>query len=354
MKKLLLAFIFVISGFTQLNSQATYHPMLVDSNVWAVYIDVIPILQPQPHNASISLSSWNSGYINTIKDTVVDSLSYTMFYSRTHEGNMSQWSLLREDPSAQQVFLLSAGDTAERMIYDFSLNAGDSIWLDFMYQGSPLLVSGWWYVDSTNTYMIDAGPRKALYLSNPNNPQHWGQPRYLQWIESVGCNLSPLYLDETTEESVSGIEFNMPSGCSQNRHLYSTTCAWQDSVRTFNSECWEAVRQSMQFWYPAGDSCVFNLMGGIHDPVNGIASVKLIPNPASNSTLLEIDNAVDIECSITISNVLGQTMKNVVPLTWYATGIHTIEIDLSGLPTGIYSVNLIGETGVKAVKLVVQ
>lgn len=354
MKNLLLAFVFVLSGFTHLNSQVTYHPMLVDSNVWAVYIDVVPLLQPNPHNAPSVSNSWTSGYINTIKDTVVDSLTYKMFYSRTHEGNMAQWSLLREDTSAQQVFLLSAGDTAERIIYDFSLNTGDSIWLDFMYQGSPLLVSGWWYVDSTNTYMIDAGPRKALYLSNPNNPQHWGQPRYLQWIESMGCNLSPIYLDETTEESVSGIEFNMPSGCSHNRHLYSTTCAWQDSVRTFNSECWEAVRQTMQFWYPSGDSCVFNLMGGIHDPVLGIASVVMIPNPATNKSQLVFDNNTSLEFSISVTNIMGQTVLNVVPNTWYSKGEHSVEINISALPSGMYSVNLIGEFGIRTVRLIVQ
>lgn len=352
MKNFLLALVF-ISAFAPLRAQTSvYHPMLVDSNVWAVYIDIIPVLQEQG-DPSVQMA-FNSGYVNTIKDTVVDSLNYKMFYSRYHDGNPALWSLLREDTATQQVFLLSAGDTTERIIYDFSLSTGDSIWLDFTYQNINSLVTGWWYVDSTNTYMIDAGPRKALYLVNPNNPLHNGQPRHIQWIESVGCNISPLYLDETTEEAISGMEWYMPGGCTHNTHQYSTTCAWQDSVRTFNSECWEAVRQQVQFFYYNGDSCVFNLMGSVNDPGLGIQTITLMPNPADHSTTLLIDNNTALEFTINITNVLGQEVKQVAPFSWYAGGMHSIEIDLNGLTPGIYSVNLVGENGIKTVRLIVQ
>lgn len=354
MKKSLLVATFSLLAISGIKAQtSTYHPMLVDSNTWAVYGDIIPLMQPNHSGPSPQMVNM-SGYITWIKDTVIDSLNYKKFYSRENEWN-GVWSLLREDTAMRQVFIWTAGDTAERIIYDFSLNTGDSIWLDFSYQAPNQLQSGWWYIDSTNTYLIDAGPRNALYLSNPNNPLYMGQPRFIQWIESVGCNLSPLYLDEKTEEMFSGIDFYMPAGCDQNSHTYSTTCAWHDSLRIFNSECWEAVRQqSPSLWYINGDSCVFNLMGGIHDPVTGIESITLMPNPATSSTTMQFENATALEFEITITNILGQEIMKVAPFSWYAKGMHNVEIYLEGMKPGIYSVNMVGAYGVKAVKLIVE
>lgn len=332
--------------------------MLTDTNVWAVYMDVIPLIAEHHNNEAESIpptpSQMGPDYVHTIKDTVVDSLTYTMFYSRTNEDYPNMWSLLREDTATQQVFLLTAGDTAERIIYDFSLNAGDSIWLDFSYQQTNTLQSGWWYVDSTNTYIITAGPRKALYLSNPNNPLHNGnQVRFIQWIESVGCNISPVYLDEQTTESMSYLEVYMGPGCGFNTHLYSTVCASQDGVQTFSSECWENVRNQQVFWYPNGDSCIFILMGAIHDPSIGLKNVKLIPNPAGGSTQLLFTGESSNEFAVSVMNMLGETVAE-IPLTWYAKGIHVISFDLTGYAPGIYSVSMVGESGRMSLKLVVQ
>jgi hypothetical protein len=338
--------------------RAQYHPMLTDTNVWAVYMDLIPLLQP-PHGNDIlsqppTAQSYGPDYVHTIKDTVVDSLTYTMFYSRTNEDYPNMWSLLREDTATQQVFLMSAGDSTERIIYDFSLNIGDSIWLEFEYQQPNTLQTGWWHVDSTSMYIITAGPRKALYLSNPNNPLHNGnQVRFIQWIESVGCNLSPIYLDEQTTESMSYLESYMGPGCGFNTHIYSTVCASQDGIQTYSSPCWEDVRSQQVFWYPNGDSCIFMLMGAIHDPSNGLENVSLIPNPANGSTQLQFTGENASEFAISITNVLGETVAE-LPLAWYSKGEHLITLDLAGYAPGIYSVNLVGESGRMSVKMVVQ
>jgi hypothetical protein len=332
--------------------------MLSDSNVWAVYQDVIPLIQ-QPHSTNTQNQNPNSqnigaDYIRWEQDTTIGSLSYKLFHSRTNEYT-PQYSLLREDTLTQQVYLLRAGDTTEHVIYDFSLNAGDSIWLDFQYQGFGLLMSGWWYIDSTNVYTIAAGPRKALYLSNPNNPMHNGnQIRYLQWIESVGCNLSPLYLDENTADMISWLDAYMGPGCSFNTHMYSTTCAWMENTMTFSSQCWENVRQQQQFTYPFGDTCIFMLMGPVEDVNPGIGEVNLTPNPAKEICTLNFIGESPSEFSISITNIMGQEVKEVSPLTWYAKGTHQVSIGLHDLPPGIYSVNLIGEAGRNSVKLIVQ
>jgi hypothetical protein len=356
MKKLLLCSILGIS----LQASAQYYPMLTDSNVWAVYMDLIPLLQEQ-HNSSTefnqqpSIQSFGPGYVNTVKDTVVGAHTYSMFYSRTHDGNLAQWSLMREDTATQQVFILSAGDTAERIIYDYSLNTGDSIWLDFYYTNAMELGDGWYYVDSVNTYMIAAGPRKALYLSNPANPLYQGnQVRFIQWIESVGCNISPVYLDETTPPLMSGIDAYMGPGCDQNTHFFSTTCAWQDSAMTFSSECWENVRNNVSFSYPNGDTCIFILMGSVDDPSMGLTNLTLMPNPANGSSTLHFTGETSNEFAINVTNMLGQTVDVVSPLTWYAKGAHMVQIDLSGYAPGIYSVNLVGAGGRLSAKLIVH
>lgn len=349
MKKLLLILILGIS----FQAKSQYYPMLTDSNVWAVYMDVIPLIQ-QSHQPP-TVQNIGAGYVYKVNDTVIGAYTYTRFYSLTNDGNPGMWSLMREDTVTQQVFVWTAGDTTERIIYDFSLNAGDSIWLEFSYQGSGELQTGWWYVDSTNTYMIDAGPRKALYLTNPNNPLHNGnQVRFIQWIESVGCNVSPIYLDEITTESFSPCENFMGPGCAQNTHMTSTTCAWHENTMTFSSECWENVRPQVSFSYMNGDTCVFMLMGAVDDPSTGIDKIELMPNPANGNSTLYFTTGNANVFSVSITNMLGETVQQTARSTWYAKGAHTIEIDLSGFAPGIYSVNLVGESGRMSVKLIVQ
>jgi hypothetical protein len=357
MKKLLL---FPLLTFA-MHASAQYHPMLADSNTWAMYNDIIPLLL-EPHSTQVLNQNpavhtmMGPGYVKTVKDTVVGAHTYVMFFSNSNQWSTTQWSLLREDSATQKVYLLSAGDTAERIIYDFSLNTGDSIWLDFYYQPGPAyLQSGWWYVDSTSTYMIETGPRKALYLSNPMNTLHNGnEVRFMQWIESVGCNISPVYLDELNDEATSPIENAMGPGCDFNTHSYSVTCAWHDSTKIFNSPCWENVRQQMQLGYINGDSCVFMLMGAVEDPSLGIERLQLMPNPANGNSTLHFTTGTANVFAVNIVNMLGETVQSTSASTWYAKGAHTMTIDLTGFAPGIYSVNLIGATGRMSVKLIVH
>lgn len=355
MRKLLLL---LITGLS-LQAPAQYHPMLADSNTWAIYNDIIPLLQEQ-HNAQVlnqnpTVQNMGPGYVTTVKDTVVGAYTYAMFFSRSNQWSTTRWSLLREDTATQKVYILNYGDSTERIIYDFTLNAGDSIWLEFAYQSFGFLQTGWWYVDSTSTYMIETGPRKALYLSNPMNTLHNGNEiRFIQWIESVGCNISPVYLDEINEEATSPIENSMGPGCDFNTHNYSVTCAWQDSTKTFNSPCWENVRQQIMLGYINGDSCVFMLMGAVDDPSLGINDLQLMPNPANGNSMLYFTSGNANVFSVNITNMLGETVQQTTPSTWYAKGAHTIALDISGFAPGIYSVNLIGESGRMSVKLIVN
>ncbi len=353
MKHFLLSFLICASLNSFLNAQSTYYPMLADSNTWAVYSDMIPV-RINPNN-NTPTQAWMPGYVITILDTVVDSLTYKKCYARNHEFVPTQWSLLREDTAARKVYILSAGDSLERIIYDYSLNAGDSINLDFMYQNAGTLANGWWRVDSVNTVMIDVGPRRALYLSNPLNPLHFGQPRFMQWIESVGCNISPVYLDEDTYESVGLIEMYFPPGYDFNFHYYSVTCAWHDSLRIYNSDCWEYVRMNFPggFMYPMGDSCIFQLAGSVNDMQSALSSAQLFPNPSNGKTVLHFEMNSAEEFSIAITNILGETVQLVAGNTWYTKGEHNIEFDVASLPPGIYQVNMIGKIGVTSVRLAI-
>ncbi|GAB4131714.1 MAG: hypothetical protein Fur0041_02420 [Bacteroidia bacterium] len=336
------------------NAQSGYHPMLGDTNVWAVYADMLPV---RINPSAAPFIAPNSGYISKIKDTIVNNKSYMMCTALTQTWWTNRYSLLREDTVAQQLFICNWQDTTERVIYDFSLNTGDSIHLDFLYTGNgTMLNSGMYYVDSTATVSTDAGLRKALYLSSPVNPLTFNnQVNVLTWIEGLGSTVSPVYLDEEVTQMMSMMNSYMPPQCFTNYYYLSLTCAFKDQTKIFENYCWNAVFPQISWInYFSADSCVFNLMGSTNDLYYAVQEIALSPNPGNDQTTMSFKLYQSAELQIDLYSVTGVYVSCLSGEMHYREGEHRIEIDTVKFPSGAYIIRLNGPSGSIASRLIIQ
>jgi len=108
-------------------------------------------------------------------------------------------------------------------------------------------------------------------------------------------------------------------------------------------------------WYQRGKlSYDFNNQGvGVKENANNSVSNSVIyPNPASNNAVLAIDLKNSSAVDITVMNAIGQVVKT--NNAQAQAGQNKINIDLSGLPTGVYMVNVKAGNATSTKKLIVQ
>jgi hypothetical protein len=96
---------------------------------------------------------------------------------------------------------------------------------------------------------------------------------------------------------------------------------------------------------------------GIIDGVseNSLSSLEasfLYPNPAKNNVALAIDLLNNSTVELTLSNVIGQTMRTIA--SQGQIGANAIEMDLNGLPKGIYLVQIKVQNVSRTKKLIIE
>jgi hypothetical protein len=106
-----------------------------------------------------------------------------------------------------------------------------------------------------------------------------------------------------------------------------------------------------QHWYMSAD-LNFGGVGVTESALNSASNSVIYPNPASNYATLEIDLKNNSSVDITVLNTIGQLVKTTTAQG--QVGENTINIDLSGLSTGIYMVNIKVGNASSTKKLVVQ
>jgi subtilisin-like proprotein convertase family protein len=91
------------------------------------------------------------------------------------------------------------------------------------------------------------------------------------------------------------------------------------------------------------------LASSTDEPSNSL-HFNLFPNPANNVAWLALDRPADSEMRVSLFNTAGQLVQTAV----LPAGADRLEMQLSGLPKGIYALRLEGETGAGVRKLVLR
>lgn len=301
--KLLFVFL-LLSGTTQAQ---TYNPLLGNYNEWDVYVNMIPVAANNAEQTVLNMP-YQSGAVTT-SDTIINAVPYKKVYSISDAYTV--WGsghprFLREDTTARKVYLLSADSLNERILYDFSMSVGDSVYLSWEYPSTNAFNSGYYRLDSTGLVTTYVGVRTIYYLSSHANQVQPFQPIVLEWIEGIGSTISPVYLDE---DFGNGFANYFVTGCY--KYYLALTCAYTDSVQTYRDSCMSVF---YNFYVSnMNDSCIYNITGGLNENKLFEVSLQFSPNPVETSTNITF-NGKNLhhykKLNLKMYNTLGVTVKS--------------------------------------------
>jgi len=277
---------------TNLKAQ-DYKPLVEDGKRWNVMFSY-PWNPPEPQHKYTDIFKIEG-------DTLLDGVSYKVMYA-TSDENLTGWSfccVIRETED-KQVFYRSYGSPYEEMLYDFSKEVGDTICMcDYGFDECCMVV-----IEKGET-IVNGEPRQQFVLEYP-----WGGGAGEVWIEGIGSlygviNSGSLFL----------------TGGSTNLLCYyeNDDLVWQNTT-------------------PGYDECyiIYNGTQGIKEDETSL-SVSVFPNPANGKVSIEGVEAAEV----LVYNALGQLVKTVR---------NSNEINVSGLPEGVYLLQVISEDGTRNMK----
>ena len=165
---ILRCFIVVFISYGMVCSGQTYSPLIDTNKVWHVYEEEI-------YPPSIITTLWKiSG------DTIWQERDYWKMY-RSIDSMQLDWSLyglIRED-SVHKVYFKFLADTSSRLLYDFNIKVGDSIYIPDELLESPLIVI------SIDTILLNGIFRKRYLLRRGPSEEISDDT----WIEGIGSLL---------------------------------------------------------------------------------------------------------------------------------------------------------------------
>lgn len=336
-----LLFSFLLFSVLPIHAQQ-YVPLLDSINRWTVVANWIPVRISSAHSiCSYPFSSFGSNsYFQTDGDTNLNNVIYkkiiiTDLFSTCLAG------FIREDTSARKVYFVNTIGGGEELIYNFSLNVGDFLPLNFYQSG--FFSSGNFTVDSIGTIAITAGQRRIFYLTNHAWPGYG-----LEWIEGVGSPEHPFYT--YYDNNYGGLMFNY---CTGNQYFFGSylSCFYHSSTIYFD-EC--AYNHALiDGCFMVSDSCNYgNICGNISEN-NMIKNVSLSPNPTHSEITIEVDVLQSAEYVFQIYNIDGRIATSSQTET-FLIGRNSRKINVRFLANGTYFLECRSKAGSVFRKLLIQ
>lgn len=270
-----------------------YYPLIEDDKTWNVLnVNLVSIGPPVD-------TTFNTQSFKLFGDTILNSVTYKKLYSSNEEipVNWNLWGFMREDTN-KKVWAKRVLDEEEVLMYDFSVNEGDSLLIGYI---EPI----YHYVDSVTIVTINGTSRKKYWLSMSN--YYWET-----WIEGIGSNKGIV-------GSGSG---NMVGGWT-----------WLLCMSENNE---------LIYMNPYYNSC-YMISTDITD--NNKAIFQVYPNPINNDFRIEYPANIKIK-SLSILNLTGQTIKQFDPVT--------AQLDISGITSGMYFLKISCENEVITKKILIS
>ncbi|MFN5325113.1 MAG: hypothetical protein ACK5C5_09360 [Bacteroidota bacterium] len=331
---------FFLGMISKANAQ-TYHPILDSvSNVWHYTGNWIPVRTDQTVATTCDYQ-WITQYsrLETVGDTVINGFDYTIV------DNLELWTgfvpcrfgYLREDTVSREVYFMPNDFSNELLMYDFSLNQGDIVQLDFT-PFSGIHPAGQYFVDTIFTISTTAGPRSLFELRSVSFP--FSDP--VQWIEGVGSPGGLAYLK--TSSGFGGLFMN--TGCSDGVYRGDSqllVCLEKAGVRTYFDSCAHAMA-SNSFCFFYGDSCFFyNICGSLED-LGVLSQVTVNPNPFMDVFQVELESSRDILVYASIYDLNGRQIQEPTSLSIRSgKNVFPMELNIDG--SGVFLLRISSDVG---------
>jgi hypothetical protein len=351
MKKYLFFFILSCSC---MNAQ-TYNTLLGNTNSWHYILNMYGIIAPPPKGGP-SVNSQPSIYVWADPDLFAD---YDSVYQAktwkalTWAPNSYTYGMVREDSAAQKVWFVAYGDTSEILLYDFSIQTADSIYLNFYNHGASFgYQTGWYKVDSIVSKAIAAGMRRHFYLNNPLNPVNCAssQAEPLVWIESVGNPVHLLY--PFLYDCGSWGPLN--SGGVNYWYGSQLVCKSMNAAEVYHDNQISAgIQNGMIPCYGTFDSCHYTMVCGGVEEYDGLKELKLFPQPAADVLSLQFVSDKNEKAELSVCDITGRIVSPRSQLI-FSEGDNVIPVQISGFENGFYFLMLRRENSMVKLKFVVQ
>ncbi len=264
-----------------------------------------------------------------------DSLYGGKTYKKITNNNTFQ-GLMREDTITKKVYFIQYCNTYEELLYNFSLNQGDTVTYHFVYS-SGLMTSGVFTLDSIRLKHDYKGYRNHFYLKNHSVIGN----DVLEMIEGVGNVSHPLFLYYQFQQNAFNTAFSSCSGANFNMAL---SCKWDNGNKMYYDSCLyhEANIHGGLF---GPDSCTYcwGATGGI-EQYTSLEKVTISPNPTNGNFIIEPNSITKQTMQLYDVNgklVLSQTING------------KTNIDAGSLNEGVYNICIIGNEGIVNRKLVI-
>lgn len=350
MKKLYLTLCLALSGAFLLNAQS-YIPLLDSVNIWQYNSNLTPVQPPSKNPTTQSANpcsyfNWFNIYMtqNTTTDTIIDSLTYKIVKQIDDINPVyCDFGYVREDTSTRHVWFKDNLGNPEYLLYDFSLQTGDTISLFFNTNGvySP----GVYTVDSILPFQIRTGMSRMFYLKNHSSPF---SPT-LYWVEGVGCLMNVFY-PYCVNANVGAPLF--PCNYYPTESFEYMTCFDHQTKIYFDSCKYNSALTN--FCFMLTDSCnYYNICGKIEENTLAI-EMDIFPTPATDDVIFRINAPNNMNLNIIITDAFGRVVK-VADRTSVIGNVSTvIEQDITELSPGYYYVILSSEGKTYSKAFVIQ
>lgn len=277
---------------------SVYHPFPQVNSYWNMYQSFYCWTGfPGPVGQSYSIFVSN--------DTLIGSQTYHKLfipYLRSDSTGCTSASVtqgiykgcIREDISAKKVYYVKPSFSTEKLLYDFNLQVGDTVWGELEAPIKDTVIA----IDSIETWGSGGGWVKRWLINSCYN---------IYIIEGVG--------------STYGLIEPSP-GCGPNNMERDIMCA-------------VCQTSTSGFYYPAITDCdMITSVNSVYEEIN----FEIIPNPSNGSFQIDLKNNLFQE--LLISNLLGEII-----LKEQIRSINNVSIN--NLDNGIYILTLVDKEGKK-------
>lgn len=297
MKKLFLfiaTFGLLLSSSTQSHAQHHYIPIPEDSAFWISVKEDWHESDHTHHHTFSYMVNYTDG-----QDTIVNGKRYFGYYGQRPPENlygnlpMAHEDWFRQDTIAKKVWKVddkAAPDYHQFLLYDFSLQKGDTLTDTNLFYFARWQPYKFWVADVDSVYFPDSTWRYRWFIKGNFGPD-WGRPlAEVVQIEGMG------YTTDLRHDPL--FNYEMLIG-----ETYQITCFRHNSLWLYSApNPWNADCDSMMARYP-GDL-------GIHDPISNDLNLPLLyPNPIMPGGTLTLNSfagkAWEMH-TITAYNSLGQ------------------------------------------------
>lgn len=267
-----------------------YQKLIEENKIWYV-LDVVECIHPC-HRTFIYKFQ---------QDTIINDMKYHTSYETTDSTLQSFRNIniyLREDTASQKVFWWDSFDGKDRLLYDFSLNTGDTIILDLPIIATQIEL----IVGKVDTIQIGSSNRKRIKLIKPDK-KNISEEEY--WIEGIGSSSGILYV---------GLNLALISPS------YQLRCVFQDNQHIFS----------------IGEPCYMSTVGiEKNNQISG--SLKIFPNPVINESVITFEEkgknedyilqVFDAQGNICFQNSFKKSLDYKVGNKDFAPGIYIATIN---------------------------